>query len=238
MNITEIISDAIRYPFSDITKFLMVGVLVVLAGLSSVTTTWGIDNSIIGLIVAIISIIFALVLSGFSVDVIKKGIQNSDEIPNIDLMRNLINGIKVLIISIVYYIIPLIIILILAVITGAIGAGLDQIVAAMGVTAIIAIIIFILFAIFEIVAIARFAETEDLGAALSIGEVIGDAQKIGIFKIIAFIIIALIIIFLAVVISSILAIIPFIGILITMIVIGGFVVLFYNKGIGLLYADA
>ena len=63
-------------------------------------------------------------------------------------------------------------------------------------------------------------------------------QKIGIFKIIAFIIIALIIIFIAMFISSILAIIPFIGILITMIVIGGFVVLFYNKGIGLLYADA
>ena len=238
MSLTEIISDSIKYPFSDITKFLMVGVLVVLAGLSSVVTLFAPDNTALITISGIIGIIFALILSGYCVDVIKKGIEYSDEIPDIDLMRNLVNGIKTFIIGIVYFIIPIIIVVILAMITGVIGAGLDQVVAALGVTAIIAIIVFILFAIFELVALARFADTEELGAALDIGAVFEDVKKIGLLKIIAFVILAFIIIVIAMIISSILAVIPYIGLILSLLIMGAFIALFYYKALGLLYAEA
>jgi hypothetical protein len=238
MSLTEIISDAIKYPFSDITKFAMVGVLAVLAGFSSVVATLAPDSTALGLLAVVISFIFALILSGYCVDVIKKGIEYSDEIPDIDLKKNLINGFYALIIGLVYFIIPILIVFILAMVTGVIGAGLDHILAALGFTAIIAIIIFIVFAIFEMIALARFADTGDLGAALSIGEVLEDVKKIGFVKILGFIILTLVIIAVAYIICSIFSFIPFIGIIIAMFVSGAFIALFSYKALGLLYAEA
>ena len=238
MGLGDIISDSVQYPFSDIQKFLIVGVISLFSGLSSLFGNWGVNNFIIITLAGIIGLIFTLILSGYSIRVTKYAINHSNGLPEFDLQNNLIDGIKSLIIAIVYFIIPIIITVILAVITGAIGAGLNQMMASLGVLSIIVVIVFIFFAIFEIVALARFADTGELGEALNIGEVIEDVKKIGIGKIILFAIVSLIIIIIASLIVSLLGIIPFIGILIAQLIIGAFITLFYSRAIGLLYADA
>ena len=237
MSLGEIFSDAIKYPFSDITKFLIVGVIAVLSALSSILITFGVDNAALTLLATLVGLIFALILSGYGVSVIKKGIEHSDEIPDIDLMTNLVTGVKALIIGIVYFLIPIIITIILMLITGTIGATLDHAAAGLGIGAVIAVILFIAFAIFETVAMARFAKTDDLGAALSIGEVIEEVKQIGILEILAFVIIALIVMIVAYVIAGLFAIIPFVGIIIGTLLAGAFVALFYNKALGLLYSQ-
>lgn len=103
---------------------------------------------------------------------------------------------------------------------------------------IIGIILFVLFSIFEIVAVARFADKGELGAALIIGEVIEDAKRVGILNIILFTIVAVILILILSLIAGVLALIPIIGIIVGVIILGGFMILFYNRGIGLLYASA
>lgn len=238
MSIGDILSDAISYPFSDITNFLIVGVLAVLACISTVLAPFGIDGGITGAIVAIIGFIFSLILSGYSVDVIKKGIESSNDFPNIDLQENLVNGIKAMIISIVYMIIPTIIAIVLLFIFGGIGAGIDHIFASLGLASIIVIILFILFGIFEIVALARFADTKELGEALNIGAVIEDAKRIGFLKVILLVVIIMIIVLVASVIIGLFALIPVIGTIIATLLLGAFIVLFYSKAIGLLYAGA
>lgn len=238
MSLTEIFSDAIKYPFSDMTNFLIVGVLAVLASLTSVVTSFGIESSFITIIAGIIALIFTLILSGYSVDIIKKGIESSYDFPIIDLKENLINGIKALIIGIVYMIIPCIIAFILMAIFGVIGAGLDHVVASLGLASIIVFIIFVIFGIFEVIALARFANTKDLGDALNIGAVFEDVQKIGILKIIAFVVVVILIAFIAMLIISFLAFIPVIGVIIATLLIGAFVTLFSNRALGLLYAEA
>ena len=238
MSLTEIFSDAIKYPFSDITNFLIVGVLAVLASLSSVLTSLGIESSFILIIAGIIAFIFTLILSGYSVEIVKKGIESSNDFPIIDLKENLINGIKALIIGIVYMIIPCIIALVLMAIFGVVGAGLDHVVASLGLASIIVFIIFVLFGIFEVIAMARFADTKDLGDALNIGAVFEDVQKIGILKIIAFVIVVILVAFIATLIVSFFAFIPVIGVLIATLLIGAFVALFANRALGLLYAEA
>lgn len=238
MSLTEILSDSIKYPFSDITKFLIVGIIALLAGITSVLGSFGVDNAILNVIGLIIGLIFALMLSGIGLDVVRGAINHSDAIPDIDPMNNIIDGLKVLVISIVYFIIPIIITLLFTGVSGAIGAGLNNIVAALGFAVIIAIIIFIIFAIFQIIALARFAESGKLGDAFSFGEIFEDIKQIGIGKIIALIIIAIIVVAIAAIISSIFALIPFVGSIISSILIGAFVVLFYNRAIGLLYIDA
>lgn len=238
MSLGEIFSDAIKYPFSDITNFLIVGVLAVLAGLSSVVASFGIDSTAVAFIVGIISLIFAIILSGYGIDVIKKGIESSNDFPEIDLKANLINGIKALIIGIVYMIIPIIIAFVLLAIFGLIGAGIDHAIASLGLASIIIMIIFILFEIFEVIALARFADTKDLGDALNIGAVFEDVKRIGILKIIAFVVILMIIVIIAYFIMSLFAYIPYIGVLIVTLLAGAFITLFANKALGLLYADA
>ncbi|WP_296791034.1 DUF4013 domain-containing protein [uncultured Methanobrevibacter sp.] len=238
MGLGDIISDSVQYPFSDIQKFLIVGVISLFSGLSSLFGNWGVDSFILITLAGIIGLIFTLMLSGYSISVTKYAINHSSQLPDLDFQNNLIDGIKALIISIVYFIIPIIITLIFAIITGAIGAGLNQLVAGLGVFAVIAVIVFIFFAIFEIVALARFADTGELGEALNIGEVIEDVKKIGIGKIILFAIVSVIIIIIASLIVSLLGIIPFIGILIAQLIIGAFITLFYSRAIGLLYAEA
>ena len=202
MSLSQIITDSIKYPFSDLKKFAIVGVIALLAGISNVFPTLGVDNGAVLLIGIVISLIFALILSGFGLSVIKKAVGHADEIPDIDPVNNFIDGIKVLVISIVYFLIPFIITLILAMITGAIGAGLDNVV-----------------------------------AAFNFGEIFEDIKNIGILKILALIIIAIIIIIIASIIASVFALIPFVGIIIAEILVGAFVVLFYNRAIGLLYAE-
>lgn len=238
MSLGEILSDAIRYPFSDITKFLIVGILALLAGITSVLFPTGSDGSVIFILLAIISLVFAFIISGYGVAVIRNTIKNSDEIPGIDPVANIIDGIKVAIIGIVYYIIPLILLVIISFALGLIGAGLNQVSAVVIIASIIGIILFVLFSIFEIVAVARFADKGELGAALSIGEVIEDAKRVGILNIILFTIVAVILILILSLIAGVLALIPIIGIIVGVIILGGFMILFYNRGIGLLYASA
>lgn len=238
MNVVDIISDSIRYPFSDITKFLIVAVIALLAGLSSLSEPLGINNFFLVMIFAIISIIFSLILSGYGLDIIRNGIVGSDEIPAVDFMKNLIDGIKVLIISLVYFLIPIIISLIVFMFFGVIGTGLNHIGAATIVAVIIAVIAFIAFAIFEIIAIARFAKTGEFGDAFALGEVIEDVRRIGIGNIILFLIIFFVIAIIVLIVSVFIALIPFIGIAIAQLLVGGFIELFYNRGIGLLYSQA
>ena len=237
MNLGEIFSDAIKYPFSDITNFLIVGVLAVLASLSSVLASFGFQEGLVSLIGVIIGFVFTLIISGYSIDVIKKGIERSNDFPAIDLEANLINGVKSIIIGIVYMIIPTIIAIIIMAVFGVIGAGIDHVVASLGIASIIIIILFILFGIFELVALARFADTKELGSALNIGAVLEDAQKIGIVKIIVFVIIIMIIALIATIVIALFAFIPYIGVIIATLLFGAFALLFANKALGLLYSD-
>ena len=248
MSLAEIFTDAIKYPLSDIKKFLIVGLLALLAGLSNVVGHFYADGTALMSVVAIIGMIFSIVFSGYAVQVIKRGIEHSNEIPAIDLRTNLIDGIKAMIIEIVYLFIPIFITLLFVLSSnydGLIGAmyrsgSLDfvDLIAILGVAGVIAVIVFLIFEIFYIIALARFADSGEFRAAFKFGEVLGDVKRIGIVNVIAFLIIAFVILFVIGLISGLLHYIPVIGIIIDAIVIGAFTVLFYNKAIGLLYASA
>lgn len=237
MSLSEIITDSIKYPFSDITKFIIVGIVALLAGLASVFSTFEVDSFALIVLGSVVSLVFSLILSGYGLNVIKNTLNFSDALPDIDPVNNFIDGIKVFIISLVYFLIPFIITFILALITGAIGVGLDHIGAAVIITVFISVIVFILFSLFEVIALARFAKTEQFGDAFNLGEIVEDIKKIGFVKLIGLIIIVMIVIVIAVLIVMLVALIPFVGIIVSQILMGAFVSLFYNRAIGLLYAD-
>ena len=261
MEISEIITNAVHYPLDHPKELLIYIILDILitamgiaAGLGSLTHTVQSDipNMIttmtssgavpafnyllvnagtIGIIVVIIVMIINLFLNGFGLDIIKLGIERKEEGPKIDIARQIINGIKILIVNFVYMFIPLIIMLILMQIHEIIGA-------------IIGLALIVLFGFGLLMAQCRLAKTEKIGDALNITEAFNDINKVGIIKILAIVVVIFILIVaLNFILSVILGILNPLGINIIIgpilsALIAAYTFFFSNRAIGSMYSDA
>ena len=235
MEISEIISDAIRYPANNVKAMLIYIVLGIVAALVIGFTIGGValtaDNVMaaggIGLIGFIIALLIYLLISGYCLDIIKIGIDKADDAPEIDISRQIINGIKYIILAIVYLIIPFIVMILLTQLNQTLGA-------------IVGIILFIVFGFALLMGVCRLAKTESLGDALNIPEAIKDITKVGIVKILAiiivFFIISLIVSFIAGIFVNLGDIGTFLGALIQGI-LNVYLLFFYNRAVGLAYSD-
>lgn len=243
MELGEIIKDAVKYPTSNIKALmlylvlgLLIGVVEVLTGITSITKlSLNFDSGIVlGIIGVIIVIAIALLMLGFSLDVIKFAIKRSADAPEIDLARQISNGLKYIIISIIYMIIPIITIVVL-------GAIFQHWIAT-----ILGLIVAIIFAFALIMAVCRLSKTDDLGSALDIGGVIADLKAIGIGKVIITIIAATIVGFIIVFILTIILTIilnfapadlitPVVSIVAA--ILDAWLLFYENRVMGLLYSD-
>lgn len=191
MELGEIFSDALAYPFRNIVALLLYLILGAILGIAIAGTVGavfaGIEASNVlavigsGIIGIIIALFIGFIIAGYELDIIKYGIERNDDAPGFDFLRQFFNGVKYLVVYIVYMIVPIIIAAILAVIFQN------------WLSSILVFIVSIVFALALIMGECRLAKTEDLGYALSIGEAIGDISKVGFVKIILFIIILAII---------------------------------------------
>ena len=233
MEIRDIISNALAYPLQNIKALLIYIILGVIAGIAVGGTLMGIALSAdyqnaIGLIGSatigtIIAAIALLLISGYTLDIVKYGIERRADGPRIDPIRQVANAIKLIIMDIVYYIIPTIIVIVL----GFIFQN--------WITNILGIIIFMLFTLAAFMAKCRLAKTDSLGEALVISETIKDISRVGLFRIIATeIISAIIIIIIALIVGFISNINNTLG-RILLGIFGVYAVFFYNRTIGLLY---
>lgn len=188
MEIGEIISDAAMYPINNVKALVIYVVLGIVAFLALIITGVGLIGAgeatgllsgglgILGIVGIIIAIAIFALIAGYMLDVVKIAINREDSAPEIDPVRQIINGIKLFILAIIYMIIPIIIMAILSAINETLGL-------------ILGFILLIVFDILLVIAQCRFAKTESLGEALNIGEVINDLKEIGIVKVLAIIII-------------------------------------------------
>ena len=238
MNIGEIIGDAIAYPAHNIKALLLyivlgiIGAIVGGASLVSIIgafTTKGLGGAAftgLGLIGLIVFILILFLISGYTLDIIKYGIERRDDGPGIDIGRQISNAIKLVIVDVVYYIIPVIIAFVL-------GLFLRD-----WILTIISVILFIVFTLANFMAKCRLAKTDSLGESLAIGEAIGDISRVGLGKIIGTVLILVII---AIVAAIIIAWISTVNGTIGSILLGIFSVyflFFYNRAVGLLYSNA
>ena len=109
----------------------------------------------LGFIGILVIIIGALLISGYGLDIVKFGIERRDDAPGIDLVRQVSNAIKVLIVGLVYYIVPAVIAWLLLTL---LGKGI--------LTLIVVLVLYIVFAFAEFMAVCRLAKYDSLGAAL------------------------------------------------------------------------
>ncbi len=191
MELGEILSDALTYPFQNIKALVVYGILGIILGISIAGTLVGISagalaenalaiigSSVIGIIIALF---LGFLINGYQLDIIKYGIERSSGAPDIDFITQFINGVKLFAVDVVYFIIPIIISAILAIIFQH------------WLSILISIILFVVFALAAYMGNCRLAKTQDLGYALSIGDAIGDISRIGIGKVVAVIVIVFVI---------------------------------------------
>ena len=236
MEIGEIISDAIVYPFNNIKALIIYMIIGIVCGILGGASLMGVllaaqGNNVLaagglGFIGTLIIIIGGLLISGYGLDIVKFGIERWDDAPGIDIVRQVLNAIKVFIVGFVYYIIPAIIGWLLSTL---LGKGI--------LTTIIIFIISVVFAFAQFMAICRLAKYDSLGEALAIGEAIGDVSKVGMLKVLATIIAVFIIaLIIAIVIGVIMQYNNLIGGVLFG-VFGVYLTFFYNRAVGLLYSQ-
>ncbi|MDR0900345.1 MAG: DUF4013 domain-containing protein, partial [Methanobrevibacter sp.] len=114
MNVTELFKNSLTYPADNWKQLLILGVLTILVSIFVVLEALGLGLTqylsayILSTISMIVALVVGFVVSGYLLSVTKKTIANpGGEAPEFDLVTNIIDGIKVLILGIVYYIIPL-----------------------------------------------------------------------------------------------------------------------------------
>lgn len=267
MEFGEIFSNALKYPISDFKKLLIVGVVFLLSSLTSLLAQFGFRNATFSLIWAIVSIVISILLVGYGLSVLKIGIDLEDEIPGFDWAKNLVDGIKCVVVSFVYFIIP-------AIVTSAVAFALgfgpltkiftqeNLVVFASGnstqvnalmasippevwsglgtailATTAVGILLFIIFGIFAEIGVCRLAKYDSLGEAFRFGEIWGDIKEIGILKVLGFLIVLSIIASIIGVVIGLISIIPILGIIIGSLVGSSFLLLFSNRAVGLLYSE-
>lgn len=119
MQLGEIFTDALKYPLSDYKGWMIMGVVVLIGTLEAVFAQFGIYNDALYSIFGILSLIVSILLMGYGLSVIKCAIDLEDEIPAFDWVANFVDGIKYIVVSIVYFIIPAIIVAIIGILTAS-----------------------------------------------------------------------------------------------------------------------
>lgn len=265
MDIIELFKDSLIYPTKEWDKLLIFGVLLIIMSIFSILEIFGIrlssyiGGSVLTIISAILAIIISLIIYGYTLSITRKTINNVEgDVPAFDWLNNIVDGLKIVVLRIVYYIIPVIITLIVAYVSGAfnymyqlityyltygsLNSASQALLSAAGVSFftvfIVAAILFIIFSLLFLAAVAVLAETESIGAAVNMVEVF---KKIGEIKwgnyIIWAILYAIILIIIGAVISFI-SIIPIIGIIIAILILRPYADMFAARSLGLIYNES
>lgn len=263
MEIMEIIKKSIHYPLNDYKSWLTIAIVYLIMGilLSFVVIHGGI-TAIIGLIICFI---LGIVIAGYNVSIIRLTINNKDYIPMLDPLKNFIDGIKISIIGIVYYLVSAIIILIIAYPLGF-YYNLNRFINTINTTAVaqsdtvnafvnvspyiytnlisnimvlssIFMILLVLIIFLMNMSMAIFAETNSMSNALNLSKVIEKMKNIGVIKYILIIVSIMIINLISTFIIQILMLIPKIGFCIGMFILSSYIALFQSKIIGLAYME-
>lgn len=274
MEIMEIIKEAMIFPSTDLAKLAIYIVLAIVAGL---LVTFGFilfgvglaNNSLIfilGLILFVVGLIVGFIIMGYQISIIKSGIEQDEKVPEFNWKGNLITGIKYLVVNIVYFIIPAIVILIVAWATNLFGvaytvvnkmmmasmsAPANATVAvadavpqtilltfgtALMITGIVAFIFLLIFAFIQTMGKSRLAKTDSIGEAVNIPEAFRDIGRIGYGKVI--VVVILIFVIIAVINAIINGLNGYInGIGILSIIVTPYMVFFAARATGLLYSD-
>ncbi len=262
MDVINIIKEAINYPLTDYKGWGMVAVVTLMLGVLEQLSIM-FDN--FSTIIHILSVIVAILLMGITLSIIRSTINGEMEIPMLDPVKNFIDGLKTLVVEFVYYVIPAILTFVFAIV-GGVFSNTEKFILALNssdltnataastlssvpaditnalfisvaVVAILAFVLFVIFALLYLIAQARLAETGDLLEAINIKYVFEKISNIGWGNYVLFIIGLLFTITILGFISGIVSMIPFVGGIISSVVVDSYLTVVLARAVGLVYNE-
>ena len=132
MEIIDIIKESFIFPSKNLGKLGIYFILILIVGLITtggmVTSIYALTQQhfpIVGIIAFTVTFIVGFIISGYQIHIMKSGIDSDEKAPSFEWENDLINGIKLLILGIVYMIIPAVILLIVGIATNIPGQFID-----------------------------------------------------------------------------------------------------------------
>ena len=224
MDIGDIFSDSLGYPSKSLKRVVVLGILSLFS----------------------ILIIPFFMLFGYALRVMRKSIEGETEPPVFDdLGAMIVDGLKYLVVSIVYFLIPMILMGIG--ITSAItsGTSCDMMDCSASIITILAgsglfllgVLLLLVISVIETIGVANMAHTGKLGAAFRFGEILRIIGSIGWGRYIIWYIILNIIVLLCTVAGLLAGIIPIVGALVYVLLIAPYATIFQYRATGLIYRE-
>lgn len=241
MNIGNIISNSLKYPFRNLKKLPILFILFILFSFIPIGVIY--DNKYVLTIGAIAFFAFILIVPGYLLSIVNIGLNESSMFPSIDFGKNIYDTIRVLVLRIAYMIVPAAVFYVVLSTMGVSSIGMlaDIKVHSFLLTLILMIfVVLITYVVFEILlffAKARLAYFNSLSEALKVNKVVSDIRNIGIFNIIKWVIFMVILMIVVSYISSWLMLIPYVGFLIYLGIVIPILESIGNYSLGLLYSN-
>ncbi|MDO5814848.1 MAG: DUF4013 domain-containing protein [Methanobrevibacter sp.] len=241
MDIARIISSSFKYPFRNIKKLPILFVLFILIAIIPIGKLLNNDYLVILGVIAFFT--FILVVPGYLLSIVKVGSKGSSILPSFNLINNIYDSIRVLLLRVGYMIVPAVAFLIVlstlgpASIDFLVNFQIHSFLATVGFILLIILITYIVFEILLFFAKARLAYFNSLSEALKIHKVIKDIRNIGIFNIIKWIIVMLILVTVISFVASFVMTIPYAGFLIYVCIVIPIIESIANYSLGLLYSN-
>jgi len=107
MNIGEIVKDSVNYPITDWKKILILGVIIVFTGISSVNLLLNTNNMVLISVLVVIDVTAGFLVNGYMFKIVKSSLDGKAGLPEFNNWIGMCtDGIKVFLVFIAYLIIP------------------------------------------------------------------------------------------------------------------------------------
>lgn len=257
MDISEIIKDSFAYPLIDKRQFgliflvfLLVGVIICgsivsFAYLSGIRQAgFGITLFVLALIVSLIALLF---LGGYQLSIIAVACERDDEMPAFNPVKNIKDGLKVLLIYIVFSIINSLVSFIF------VSSSFALLVTGEMAAVVIAIVLYVILLVVSILinwtfamSVCRLAYYDSMDEALKLRKAFNDLRTVGILKMLVYVIVMGIIIALIAAVMILVAltlihslsniIVPMIVIIVAF-AVSSYIFVVNSRALGLLYSN-
>lgn len=241
MDLTKLVTNSFKYPFRNIKKLPILFVLFILIAIIPIGMI--LDNSYITAIGMIAFFLFILIVPGYLLSIVKVGSNHSAMMPSFNLINNIYDSIRVLLLRIVYMIVPAVVFFIALTIFGPTSRDLiysfriHEFLATVGLVLLIIIITYVIFECLLFFAKARMAYFNSLKEALKINLVIGDIRSIGIINIIKWLVVMAILLNVITFVTSFVLSIPYVGFLLYIGIVIPTIESIANYSLGLIYSN-
>ncbi len=248
MDIGDVVSDALKYPLSDWTKILMLGIILVIASIANISRSFMADGVFIS-VLGIIGFIVGLLGYGYFFKIIKSSLAEISELPSFDdFVTMFIDGIKVAVVGFVYSIPAIILILIFAasiiisLISNPSSIPIGALIGA-GVGIMIAMLYMLIIAPIIAIAVANMAYNDgEFGAAFRFSEILDNIRNIGWGDLIIWYIVTIIVYIVIAMIGGIITglfslISPVLTIVLMSLIVAPYLQMYVARSIALLYSS-